>query len=160
MESSRNTSDLCLEKLKANNGVIMISLIPALTRSDVTTADTTHVVDHILYVAERIGFDHIGIGSDFDGMVDCVHGLEDVSKFPELVATMLSKGIRKSDVEKIIGLNTIRVLKEVEDTRHKHAKVLPVLEDEVKQLWDENVRAFVRSRYPVAEHDARHAPPS
>lgn len=155
MESSRNASDLCLQKLKANNGVIMISFIPALTNSDVTKAEPTHVVDHVLYVAEKIGFDHIGIGSDFDGMVNSVNGLEDVSKYPELVATMLCKGIRKSDVEKVIGLNIIRVLKEVEDTGRKYAKELPVLEDEIKPLWDENLRAYVRSRYPAAEHDAR-----
>ncbi|KAI9877145.1 MAG: hypothetical protein M1830_004695 [Pleopsidium flavum] len=155
VESPRNTSDLCLQKLKANNGVIMISFIPALTHSDTTTADLTHVVDHILYVAEKIGFDHIGIGSDFDGMVKAVSGLEDVSKYPDLVATMLCKGIQKCDVKKVIGLNTIRVLKEVEEAGHRHTKDLPVLEDEVKQLWDENMRAFVRSKYPAAEHDVR-----
>jgi membrane dipeptidase len=46
----------------------------------------------MFFMLRKIGFDHIGIGSDFDGMVDSVNGLEDVSKYPELVATMLLQG--------------------------------------------------------------------
>ena len=154
VNNPRNVSDLCLEELKANNGVVMISLIPALTHSNPATANLAHVVDHILYVANKIEFDHIGLGSDFDGMVKAVNGLEDVSKYPDLVATMLCKGIHSQDVEKVIGLNIIRVLGQVEAVA-KQSKTDPMLEDETKQLWDESVRAFVRSTYPAAAHDIR-----
>lgn len=152
VENPRNVSDVILDKLKENNGIIMISLIPPFTCSDPTVADVDNVVDHILHAAKKIGFNHIGLGSDYDGMLKAVNGVEDVSQWPNLVATMLSRGIKRKDVEKVIGLNIIRVLKDVEEVAKK-ARVWPVLEDEVKQLWNENFRAFVRNEYPDAERD-------
>lgn len=133
----------------------MISLIPDLTKSDANQASVNDVVDHILYVAERIGFAHIGIGSDFDGMEKGVAGVEDASKFPNLVACMIHRGVTTSDIELIIGRNLIRVMESVEDTV-KRLRDSTVLEDEVKQLWDERFRAWVRAKYPGAEKDNRH----
>jgi membrane dipeptidase len=147
-QSPRNVSDACLDKLKQNKGIIMISFIPALTQAEASRADINHVVDHIEYVARRIGFDHIGIGTDFDGMERSVGGLEDVSKFPDLVALMLSRGINRGDVEKVIGHNVIRVLRDVERVAEERDAKLPVLEDKVEQLWDDNIRAYVRRVYP------------
>lgn len=152
VKNPRNVPEVVLDKLKENNGIIMISLIPPFTHSDTAVADVDNVVDHILHAAEKIGFDHIGLGSDYDGMFKAVNGAEDVSQWPNLVAKMLSRGITKKDVEKVIGLNIIRVLKEVEEVA-RNAKGWPVLEDEVKQLWSENFRAFVRKEYPQAERD-------
>lgn len=85
-------------------------------------------------------------------MFKAVNGAKDVSQWPNLVAKMLSRGITKKDVEKVIGLNIIRVLKEVEEVA-RNARGWPVLEDEVTQLWCENFRAFVRKEYPQAERD-------
>lgn len=152
VNNARNVPDAVLDKLKENRGIIMISLIPPLTHSDAAKANVDHVVDHICYVANRIGFDHIGLGSDYDGMVIAVSGVEDISKWPNLVARMLARGIAREDVEKVIGLNIIRVLKDVEEVS-KSARTWSVLEDDVKQLWDEDFRAFVRKEYPDAEHN-------
>jgi membrane dipeptidase len=153
--SARNVSDRALDKLRINNGVIMISLIPGLTNPNADAADLDDVVDHINYVAERIGFDHVGIGSDYDGMVKAVRGAEDISKLPCLVEKMLDRGISEPDVKKVIGLNIIRVLKDVEKVARNLRGREPVLEDEVKQLWNNDFRAFVRSQYPNAERDNR-----
>ncbi|KAF4636600.1 hypothetical protein G7Y89_g1494 [Cudoniella acicularis] len=152
----RNVTDVCLDKLQKNNGIIMISFIPGLTHSKPEEASIQHVVDHILYVASRIGFDHIGIGTDFDGMEKGVQGLEDVSKFPDLVALLLEKGVEKDNVQKIVGLNVIRVLKDVENfalqERNKNvageSEALPLLEDDIKQLWNDGIRSYVRQVYP------------
>jgi membrane dipeptidase len=150
-ESTRNVSDTCLEKLKTNKGIIMISLIPALTHQDPAKAEIAHVVDHIEYVGQKIGYDHVGIGTDFDGMATSVNDLEDVSKFPNLVAAMVSRGISRTDVEKVIGLNIIRVLNAVETVSMEKSKSLPVMEDSVKQLWSNDIRSYVRQLYPEAE---------
>ncbi|KZF23919.1 hypothetical protein L228DRAFT_218164 [Xylona heveae TC161] len=153
--SNRNVTDAVLAKLKDNNGVIMISFIPSLTHSDSKAATINHVVDHICHVANQIGYSHIGLGSDYDGMVCAVKGLEDVSKYPALVASMLARGIAREDIKKVLGFNIIRVLTDVENVSRAHKNKLPVLEDEVKQLWNDNLRAFVRQVYPNAERDNR-----
>lgn len=129
----------------------MVSFIPALTHHDPAKAEIAHVVDHIEYVGQKIGYDYIGIGTDFDGMAKSVHGLDDVSKFPNLVASMLSRGISRADIEKVIGLNIVRVLKDVEVVSMEKSKGLPVLEDNVKQLWNEDIRSYIRRVYPAAE---------
>ncbi|KAJ2902512.1 renal dipeptidase family [Zalerion maritima] len=149
----RNVPDAVLDRLKTNGGVIMVSFIPWLTHGDAEKANVDHVVDHILHVAHRIGFGHIGLGSDYDGMPKAVAGLEDVSKYPTVVARMLERGVPRVDVEKVMGLNVIRVLKEVENVARVSSSLLPVLEDGVKQLWNDDIRAFVRREYPSAQHD-------
>ena len=128
----------------------MISFIPAHTNVDSSAASLNDVVDHILYVAKQIGFDQIGIGSDFDGMERSARGLEDVSKFPELVECMLQRIIDVENIEKILGWNIIRVLKEVDDTSYG-LKEEPVLQTKVKQLWNDNFRNMVGSMFPYAQ---------
>ena len=132
----------------------MISLIPALTYAVAQEACADHVVDHILHVANKIGFDHIGIGSDFDGMEKGVEGVEDCSKFPDLIARLLARGISHDDVVKITGGNIIRVMGEVEDVaalREDEA----CLEDEVAQLWNADFRQWVEGKFPSAEKHRR-----
>ena len=72
------------------------------------------VVAHIDHVRQIAGIEAIGIGSDFDG-VDCTPtGLDDVSKFPNLTRALLEKGYSASDVKKIYGENTLRLMRQVE----------------------------------------------
>ena len=77
-------------------------------------ATVQQVADHIDYIRDRIGVDGIGLGSDFDGSPTLPVGLEDVSKYPNLVVELLKRGYRDEDVKKIIGLNVLRVLREAE----------------------------------------------
>jgi membrane dipeptidase len=76
-------------------------------------ATVDDLADHIDHAVEIAGIDHVGIGSDFDGISGTVNGLEDVSKMPALVAVLLKRGYRESDLKKILGENTLRVLREV-----------------------------------------------
>jgi membrane dipeptidase len=76
--------------------------------------DITVVADHIEYIRDLIGVDHVGIGSDFDGIESTPTGLEDVSTFPRLIAELLSRGWTDEEVRKVIGLNVLRVMREVE----------------------------------------------
>jgi membrane dipeptidase len=72
------------------------------------------VADHIDHVRSVIGADHIGIGSDYDGMVMAPAGLEDVSGYPNLLVELLRRGYSDEEVRKIIGLNVLRVMRGVE----------------------------------------------
>jgi membrane dipeptidase len=71
-------------------------------------------VAHIDHVRQIAGIDAIGIGTDFDGITCAPEGLDDVSKFPNLTRALLLKGYSPSDIRKIYGGNTLRLMREVE----------------------------------------------
>jgi membrane dipeptidase len=72
------------------------------------------VADHIEHVRKVAGVDHVGIGSDFDGIDTVPEGLEDVSRFPQLFAELIRRGWSDSDLEKLAGQNMLRVLRAAE----------------------------------------------
>ncbi|RDW70938.1 dipeptidase-1 [Coleophoma cylindrospora] len=112
----RNVSDRILDSLQKNRGIIMICFLQELVRrAEGVAPNLVDVVDHIIYAGEKIGYNHVGIGSDFDGMLRGPEGLDEVSDYPELVATMLQKGISEDQVRKVVGLNILRVIQEVDD---------------------------------------------
>jgi membrane dipeptidase len=77
-------------------------------------ADVETVADHIDRVVRLAGIDHVGIGSDFDGVGDSLPtGLKDVSQFPNLIYALLKRGYSESDIEKICSGNVFRVWNEV-----------------------------------------------
>jgi len=71
------------------------------------------VADHIDHAVKVAGIEHVGIGSDFDGISGTVNGLKDVSEMPALVAALLKRGYAEGDLKKILGENTLRVVREV-----------------------------------------------
>jgi len=77
-------------------------------------ADVKTVVDHIDRVVQLAGIDHVGIGSDFDGVGDSLPtGLKDVSQFPNLIYELLRRGYSPEDIEKICYKNVWRVWNKV-----------------------------------------------
>ena len=76
--------------------------------------DLSDIADRIEYLRGVVGIDHIGLGSDFDGIESTPRGLEDVSKFPYLLAELLRRGWSDGDIKKLAGLNILRVMREVE----------------------------------------------
>jgi membrane dipeptidase len=76
-------------------------------------ATVEDVADHIDHAVKIAGIDHVGIGSDFDGVSGPPNGLEDVSKMPMLIAVLLRRGYAERDVKKILGENCLRVIREV-----------------------------------------------
>ena len=75
-----------------------------------TVADVADHIDHAVRIA---GIDHVGIGSDFDGVSGPPNGLDDVSKMPALIEVLLQRGYAERDVKKILGENYLRVIREV-----------------------------------------------
>ena len=75
-----------------------------------TLDDAVAHIDHVVKIA---GVDHVGIGSDWDGINTVPAGLEDVSRMPALTAALLRRGYTETDVRKILGGNLLRVLREV-----------------------------------------------
>ena len=72
------------------------------------------VADHIDRAVELAGIDHVGLGSDFDGVFALPSGLQDISEYPNLIEELLRRGYSEEDIAKILGGNLIRVWTEVE----------------------------------------------
>lgn len=73
-----------------------------------------HVLDHIDHLVKVAGADHVGLGSDFDGVEMVPAQLEDVSTFPRITQGLLDRGYSAADIRKILGENTLRVMREAE----------------------------------------------
>ncbi|KAF2240579.1 microsomal dipeptidase precursor [Trematosphaeria pertusa] len=125
----RNVPDDVLYLVKARGGIVMVTFwadfiscrwpdgVPVegqLPESYPPNVTIAQVVRHMRYIGDLIGYDHVGIGSDFDGTPFALMGLDDVSKFPNLVMEMLRQGIEDDDVRKIVGGNLLRVWKVVD----------------------------------------------
>lgn len=80
------------------------------TTGAATVEDAAECIDHIAKIA---GVDHVGIGSDFDGVPSVPVGLEDVSRMPALTLALMKRGYKEADIQKIMGGNFLRVVKEV-----------------------------------------------
>jgi membrane dipeptidase len=72
------------------------------------------VADHVDHVVKVAGIDHVGLGSDFDGITSLPVGLDDVSRYPYLTAELLRRGYSDADVRKILGGNLLRVMRQAE----------------------------------------------
>lgn len=78
-------------------------------------AGTVHdVADHIDHIVKVAGVDHVGIGSDYDGITRTPNQMEDVSTYPNLTQALLDRGYKKDDILKILGGNVLRVLADAE----------------------------------------------
>jgi membrane dipeptidase len=149
----RNVPDDVLERVKENNGVVMVSFVPGFVsqqtyehglardaekarleaQSDSSDesveagleawdadnpeprATVSDIANHIDRIREKAGIDHIGIGSDFDGITSVPEGLEDVSKYPVLTAELLRREYSEEDILKILGGNILRLMRAVEN---------------------------------------------
>jgi membrane dipeptidase len=75
----------------------------------------SRLLDHFEHAVKVAGIDHVGLGSDFDGSSDQFpEGMEDVSKIPNLVRGLMERGFSDGDILRILGRNTLRVMREVE----------------------------------------------
>jgi membrane dipeptidase len=94
-----------------------------------TYRDVAGHIDHIVKVA---GIDHVGIGSDFDGITMWPFGLEDVSSYPRLTDELLRRGYSETDVHKILGGNVLRAFRQAGEVAKQLRAARPPEVDEIK----------------------------
>ena len=112
-EHTRNVPDQVLSRLPENGGVVMVTFVPSFL-SAAAQATLSDVADHIDHVANIAGIDHVGIGSDYDGIDTTPVGLEDVSTFPALFAELSRRGWTEEELRKLAGENMLRVMRDSE----------------------------------------------
>jgi membrane dipeptidase len=93
-----------LEEVKIQQSVLKDLPVPSYTA----------IADHIDHAVKVGGADHVGLGSDFDGIDSAPIGMEDVSKLPDLVRELARRGYSEQDLKKILGGNLLRVMRQVE----------------------------------------------
>ena len=107
----RNMTDDMIRAMADRGGVMGMNFAPRFVHP--TQATVQGVVDHIDHIIELVGPDHVGLGSDFDGIPYTPEGLEDVTKMPNITAELVRRDISEEDVKKILGENHLRMIKEV-----------------------------------------------
>lgn len=115
---ARNLTDQQISALADNGGVIGINFSPTfLNKSKVEAKgekpSVEDVVDHIDHIVKVAGVEHVGLGSDFDGIRHTPKGLEDVSKLPNITQTLLARGYSEGEIKKVLGGNFLRVFQKV-----------------------------------------------
>ncbi|KAI0120059.1 dipeptidase [Nemania sp. FL0031] len=151
----RNVPDRVLQLVKKSNSIVMVNFSPDFISCvdnnnpngvpDLYPANNTlsHVADHITYIGDLIGYDHVGLGSDFDGIQSTPEGLDDVSKYPDLIAELLRRGVSDADAAKVAGANILRVWADVEKVAAKlQARGEPVMEDDLPKLFGAEIVGF------------------
>jgi membrane dipeptidase len=149
----RNVPDDVLAKMPANGGVVMVTFVPAFISVEVREYDDlppaekqrqpapratmAQVADHIDHIRRVAGINQIGIGSDFDGITTVPQNLEDVSKYPVLVAELLRRGYTKDDLKKILGQNVLRVMRQAEQVAARLQRVSPQRHEDTKKAGNQ-----------------------
>lgn len=117
----RNVPDDVLRMLPKNDGVVMINFYSAfiapneaLAKDPKALGTLDDVCNHIEHVIKVAGIDHVGIGSDFDGVPRLPVGLEDVSTYPRITQELLNRGYTRAQLHQILGGNLLRVLRKAE----------------------------------------------
>ena len=77
------------------------------------------LIDHIDHIAKAAGIDHVGLGSDFDGVTSLPQGIDSVADLPKITKALYERGYRAEDIHKILGGNFLRVMRQVETTAHR-----------------------------------------
>ena len=128
LKHPRNLSDDLLDALRDTGGVVQLVALDAYVKfqdpdhpDGTFSASVADYVDHIDYAVQRIGIDHVGIASDFDGGGGLL-GWEDASATPAVTAELLTRGYSESDIAKIWGGNLLRVMRVVEADARLHQR--------------------------------------
>jgi membrane dipeptidase len=116
--------DQLQETFKNDPKQLEIETNKLLAANPLPTTPLSVLIDHFDHIAKVAGIDHVGIGSDFDGVSSLPIGMEDISKLPNLTYELLKRGYSEKDVKKILGENFMRAFAEVERVAQASGKRL------------------------------------
>ncbi|MGF7430783.1 dipeptidase [Thermoanaerobacterium thermosaccharolyticum] len=108
----RNLSDDQIKAIAAKGGVIGINFCPNFLRDD-DNASIEDVLDHIEHIVNLVGINHVGFGSDFDGIEKTPLGLDDVASFPKILDGLKKRGFKDDEINSISHDNFERIIKEI-----------------------------------------------
>lgn len=103
-----------LKKTFKNDSQYQLALQQWLKEHPLPTTSVADVVDHIDHVVAVAGIDHVGLGSNFDGIASVPTDLDDVSCLPRITEELLRRGYETAQIRKILGENTLRVLRDMQ----------------------------------------------
>lgn len=115
----RNVPDEVLRRLPENGGVVMVTFVPGFVNAVGSEATLSDVADHIEHVRNVAGLEHVGLGSDFDGIDSTPAGLEDVSTFPALLEELSRRGWSEDDLAALSGENMLRAMRDAESAARR-----------------------------------------
>jgi membrane dipeptidase len=132
VDHPRNMSDAMLRAVAANGGVVMINFFEMYVDARKSSVGSwfrfwiahggwestplDKLIDHFVHVIDVAGIDHVGLGSDFDGVIFLPEGIKDVSQFPNITVELARRGLSPADLRKVLGENALRVLAAAEAT--------------------------------------------
>lgn len=105
----RNITDEQIKAIAKGGGVVMINFSTGFLGG----STVNKIVEHMDHIKELVGVDYIGIGSDFDGGINAPVDLSDATQYPNLTKALVENGYTEEEIRKILGLNFIRVFKQV-----------------------------------------------
>jgi membrane dipeptidase len=108
----RNLKDDQIRAVAEGGGVVQVVFYPRYLAGDEDTVSIETIADHIEYITDLVGVEHVGIGSDFDGAA-MPKDLKDASMIPRLKEALKRRGFSEVDIEKIMGKNTLKVMREI-----------------------------------------------
>ncbi|PWA18986.1 hypothetical protein CCH79_00005037 [Gambusia affinis] len=120
----RNVPDDVLDRVNKTGGIVMVNFYNDYVTCS-KTANLSDVADHFDHIKKVGGAGIIGFGGDYDGVTRVPEGLEDVSKYPNLVAELLRRGWTDEEVKAALGNNLLRVMREVEKVRDTMSATSP-----------------------------------
>jgi membrane dipeptidase len=106
----RNVDDAQIKAVADTGGVVGIIFNTAFLGGSLFRGHAERIVDHIAHVVKLVGADHAALGSDFDGAIVPPRDLRTVSELPRLAELMLRRGMRDTDVHKVLGASFLRAL--------------------------------------------------
>lgn len=109
----RNLQDRDIHNIARTGGVIGLIYSTYWLSADDPDPHLSAVVDHADHIRDLVGVDHLALGSDWDGLIKTPDGMRDASDLPALTQLFFDRGYSGSDVEKILGLNLMRVFEQV-----------------------------------------------
>ena len=109
----RNLTDDMIKLLAKNGGVMGMNFAPAFVDEKKENVTLERLLDHVDHIVKLVGVEHVGLGSDFDGIESTPKGLEDVTRMPYLTEGLVKRGYKEDDIIKILGENFLRVFKTV-----------------------------------------------